>query len=84
MKKTTIIVLVLILTGVFSGVAYSENTGMGSNDWYFVTAQAETSGASGEQAKTTAAAEEKKPAKATAVSEFEGEEWNWDETMHDY
>ena len=86
MKKTTIVILALILTGVLSGVVYSENTGADRDDWCFVTTQAETRVASGERVKTTeaVAAEETKPAEAIEVSESEDEEWNWDETMHDY
>jgi len=86
MKKTTIVILALILTGVFSGAVYSDNTGVGRDDWCFVIAQAETIVASGELVKTTEAVAvgETKPAKAIEVAESEDEEWNWHETMHDY
>jgi len=86
MRKATIVILALILTGVLSGAVYSENTGVGRDDWCFVTAQAETRVASGELVKTTevVASEETKPTEAIEVSVSDDEEWNWHETMHDY
>jgi hypothetical protein len=86
MKKTTIVILALILTGFFSGSVYAENTGVDRDDWCFVIAQAETTVASGELVKTTeaVAAGETKPTQAIEVSASEAEEWNWHETMHDY
>jgi hypothetical protein len=86
MKKTTIVILALILTGVLSGAVYAENTGVDRDDWCFVTAQAETIVASGEPVKTTeaVAAGETKPTQAIEVSVSEDEEWNLHETIHDY
>lgn len=83
MKKTTVLLFALMLSFVFSNLLYAESNEMSRNDSCFVTAQAETKVIYVETANKP---ETNAPGVKTEKTgtDVKGEEWDWDETMHDH